>query len=82
MEPYVDPARVPAVLDLRARDRQARPAELFLQGLGIDQIHNAFPNPKDENRVETDIAIHAMLRAYRQRIEAGLRDLFRLFRQQ
>ncbi len=69
VEPYIDPAQTPAILDDKARDRRWRPAEMFKPGLATDQIQHATEkgtkaaeNVKRENRLASHIAIHALLR--------------------
>jgi hypothetical protein len=69
VEPYIDPARTPAILDDEARDRRERPDELFKPGLTTDQIQQATENGrraaenvKRESRLAGRIATHAILR--------------------
>jgi len=62
VEPYIDPARTPAILDDKARDRRARPAELFSPGFTGDQIHEANENLENESHLASRIATHAILR--------------------
>ena len=69
VEPYIDPARTPAILDDLARDRRSRPIEMFKPGLTTDQIQHATENGrsaaenvKRESRLAGHIAIHAILR--------------------
>ena len=69
VEPYIDPARTPAILDDIARDRRSRPIEMFKPGLTTDQIQHATENGrsaaenvKRESRLAGHIAIHAIFR--------------------
>jgi hypothetical protein len=62
VEAYIDPARIPAILDDHARNRRARPEELFQPGLTADQIRRATEAVKKESRLAGSIAIHAVLR--------------------
>ncbi len=62
VQPYVDPARTPAILDDHARDRRARPQELFQPGFAADQIQKASENLREESRLASSIATHAILR--------------------
>jgi hypothetical protein len=62
LEPYIDPVRVPAILDDAARDRRARPKELFQPGWTADQIRQATGTVKEESRLSGSIAAHAILR--------------------
>jgi hypothetical protein len=69
VEPYIDPARTPAILDDEARDRRERPDELYKPGLTTDQIQQATENGrraaenvKRESRLAGRIATHAILR--------------------
>jgi hypothetical protein len=47
VEPYIDPARTPAILDGLARDRTSRSIEMFKPGLTTDQIQHATENGKN-----------------------------------
>jgi len=62
VQPFIDPARTSAIFDDEARERRARPDELFQPGLAVDQIHGATKNLKQESRLAGSIATHAMLR--------------------
>ena len=62
IQPYIDPERTPAILDDRARDRRARPDELFQPGLAADEIQQATENVKEESRLASRIASHAIVR--------------------
>ena len=62
VQPYVDPARTPAIVGDHARDRRARPEELFHPGFAVDQIHQASENLSEESRLGSRIATHAILR--------------------
>jgi hypothetical protein len=62
VEPYIDPARIPAILDDDARDRRARPKEMFQPGLTTDQIQKATETVNKESRLAGSIATHAILR--------------------
>ena len=62
VERYIDPARIPAILDDNARNPRARPGELFERGKTADQIHQASKSLKDESRLAGRIATHAILR--------------------
>jgi hypothetical protein len=62
VQPYVDPAKTPAIVDDHARDRRARPQELFQPGFAVDQIHQASENLSVESRLGSRIAIHAIFR--------------------
>jgi hypothetical protein len=62
LEPYIDPERVPAILDDRARDRRSRPGEMFQPGLAADQIQQATQNVNKESRLASRIASHAIFR--------------------
>ncbi len=59
---YVDPARTQSILDDQARDRRARPDELFQPGLAAEQIQKASENLNKESGLASSIAIHAILR--------------------
>jgi len=62
VQPYIDPARTPAILDDKARDRRARPTELFQPGFAADEIREAGENLKGESRLASQIATHTILR--------------------
>jgi hypothetical protein len=62
VRPYIDPERTPAILNDEARDRRARPEELFQPGFAADQIHEASENLREESRLGSRIATHAILR--------------------
>ena len=62
VEPYIDPGRAPAILDDGARNRRARPNELFKPGLVADEIQQETENLNKESRLARQIAVHAMLR--------------------
>jgi hypothetical protein len=69
VQPYIDPERTPAILDYKARDRRSRPDELFKPGLAADEIQratengrSAAENVKQESRLGSGIATHAILR--------------------
>lgn len=62
VEFYIDPGRIPAILDDDARDRRARPGELFKPGLTADEIQQATETVKKESRLAGSIATHAILR--------------------
>jgi len=62
VQPYIDPVRMPAILDDDARNRRARPNELFNPGLVADEIQQATESVKKESELARRIAVHAMLR--------------------
>ena len=62
VEAYIDPSRTPAILDEAARNRRARPDELFQPGKAADQVQQATGNVKEESRLASSIATHAILR--------------------
>jgi len=62
VEPYIDPTRIPAILDDHARNRRERPDELFQPGRTADQIRQVTETVKKESRLSGSIATHALLR--------------------
>jgi hypothetical protein len=62
VQPYVDPLKTPAILDEAARNPRARPNEMFAPGLAADEIQQVTETLKEESRLSSQIAVHAMIR--------------------
>ena len=79
VEPYLDPEQAPALLAAEARDRRARPMELFSPDMAIHQIDRAFHDQNRGSRVATQIATRAIMRAPLDFLDlafTGYRDYF------